>query len=279
MSLLRLALLTGSTLVAFAANSLLCRLALTQAAMDPALFTLLRLASGALMLGWLTRTRPRTGDWRGGLALFVYAGAFSFAYLSLGAGSGALILFASVQITMLAPPLWRGERLPTVQWLGLAMAMGGLIWLLLPGLRSPDPLGAVLMACAGIAWASYTLAGGRAADALAANAGHFWRAALLALPLMLLLGHAAFSPGGVLLALLSGAIASGLGYALWYSVLPDLGRTLAAALQLLVPPLAAVGGILWLGESWSLRLLLSALAILGGIALIIAGKARQGAPR
>lgn len=207
---LRLALLTGSTLVAFAANSLLCRLALTQAAMDPALFTLLRLASGALMLGWLTRARPRGGDWRGGLALVVYAGAFSFAYLSLGAGSGALILFDSVQITMLAPPLWRGERLPALQWLGLVLAMGGLVWLLLPGLSAPDPLGAVLMTGAGIAWASYTL---------------------------------------------------------------------AAALQLLVPPLAAVGGTLWLGESWSLRLLLSALAILSGIALIIAGRARQGATR
>lgn len=278
MSPLRLALLTGSTLVAFAANSLLCRLALTQAAMDPALFTLLRLASGALMLGWLTRARPRGGDWRGGLALVVYAGAFSFAYLSLGAGSGALILFASVQITMLAPPLWRGERLPALQWLGLVLAMGGLVWLLLPGLSAPDPLGAVLMAGAGIAWASYTLAGARAADPLAANAGHFWRAALLALPLMLL-GQPGFSANGVLLALLSGALASGLGYALWYSVLPDLGRTLAAALQLLVPPLAAVGGTLWLRESWSLRLLLSALAILSGIALIIAGRARQGATR
>lgn len=277
MSLPRLALLTLFTLLAFAANSLLCRLALNQEAMDPALFSLLRLLCGALVLGWLARARPGGGDWRGGLALFAYAAAFSYAYLSLGAGTGALILFASVQICMLAPPLWRGERLPALQWLGLACAMGGLVWLLLPGLRAPDPLGAALMACAGIAWASYTLAAGRSADPLGTNAGHFLRAALLALPLYLLLGHPAFTPTGLLLALLSGGLASGLGYALWYKILPALGRTLAAALQLLVPPLAAGGGILWLEERWSLQLLLSALVILGGIALIMAGRARQGA--
>ena len=275
MPLPRLLLLTLLTLTAFAANSVLCRLALFEERMDPALFTLLRLTSGALMLILLCRVRhqsPRQGDWGGALALIAYGAAFSFAYLTLTAGTGALLLFAAVQLSMLAPPLLRGESLPLRQWAGLLLAMAGLVLLLLPGIRAPDPLGAALMIGAGIAWACYTLRASRFADPIAANAGHFLRASLPAALLYLLLGRLEASPAAIGYALASGALASGLGYALWYLVLPQLGRTLAASVQLLVPLLAALAGIIWLDESWSLRLLLSSLGILGGIALVITGR-------
>lgn len=279
MPLLRLLLLTLLTLTAFAANSVLCRLALFEERMDPALFTLLRLTSGALMLILLCRVRhqsPRQGDWGGALALIAYGAAFSFAYLTLTTGTGALLLFAAVQLSMLAPPLLRGESLPLRQWAGLLLAMAGLVLLLLPGIRAPDPLGAALMIGAGIAWACYTLRASRFADPIAANAGHFLRASLPAALLYLLLGRLEASPAAIGYALASGALASGLGYALWYLVLPQLGRTLAASVQLLVPLLAALAGIIWLDESWSLRLLLSSLGILGGIALVITGRPPQG---
>lgn len=277
MPLPRLLLLT---LMAFAANSVLCRLALFEERMDPALFTLLRLTSGALVLILLCSARrpapPRQGDWGGALCLITYAAAFSFAYLTLTAGTGALLLFAAVQLSMLAPPLLRGERLPPRQLGGLLLAMAGLVCLLLPGLSAPDPLGAVLMIAAGIAWACYTLRAPRFSDALAANAGHFLRASLPAALIYLLLGQLDATPAAIGYALASGALASGLGYALWYGVLPHLGRTLAASVQLLVPPLAILAGLIWLDESGSWRLLLSSLGILGGIALVIAGRPPQG---
>jgi len=247
---------------------------------NPALFTLLRLTSGALVLILLCSARrpqpPRQGDWGGALALVTYGAAFSFAYLTLTAGTGALLLFAAVQLSMLAPPLLRGERLPPLQWAGLLIAAAGLILLLLPGITAPDPLGAVLMIAAGIAWACYTLRAPRFADALAANAGHFLRASLPAALIYLLLGRLEASPTAIGYALASGALASGLGYALWYRVLPQLGRTLAASVQLLVPLLAAMAGLLLLDESWSWRLSLSSLGILGGIALVIAGRPPTG---
>ncbi|MFQ2226070.1 DMT family transporter [Aeromonas hydrophila] len=280
MPLPRLLLLTLLTLMAFAANSVLCRLALFEERMDPALFTLLRLTSGTLVLILLCAARrpppPRQGDWGGALCLITYAAAFSFAYLTLTAGTGALLLFAAVQLSMLAPPLLRGERLPPRQLAGLLLAMAGLVCLLLPGLSAPDPLGAVLMMAAGIAWACYTLRAPRFGDALAANAGHFLMASLPAALIYLLLGHLDASPAAIGYALASGGLASGLGYALWYGVLPHLGRTLAASVQLLVPLLAAMAGLIWLDESWSLRLLLSSLGILGGIALVIAGRPPSG---
>lgn len=279
MSLPRLLSLTLLTLMAFAANSVLCRLALFEERMDPALFTLLRLTSGALVLVLLCGARqksPRQGDWGGALALITYGAAFSFSYLTLTAGTGALLLFAAVQLSMLAPPLLRGEPLPRRQWLGLLLAMAGLVVLLLPGLSAPDPLGAALMIVAGIAWAGYTLRASRFADPVAANAGHFLRASLPAALLYLLFGQLQTSPAAIGYALASGALASGLGYALWYLVLPHLGRTLAASVQLLVPLLAALAGLIWLDESWSLRLVLSTLGILGGIALVIAGRPPSG---
>ncbi|MGL5813466.1 MAG: DMT family transporter [Aeromonas sp.] len=258
MPLPRLLLLTLLTLMAFAANSVLCRLALFEERMDPALFTLLRLTSGALVLILLCSARrpppPRQGDWGGALCLITYAAAFSFAYLTLTAGTGALLLFAAVQLSMLAPPLLRGERLPPRQLAGLLLAMAGLLCLLLPGIQAPDPLGAVLMIAAGIAWACYTLRGPRFSDALAANAGHFLMASLPAALIYLLLGHLDASPAAIGYALASGGLASGLGYALWYGVLPHLGRTLAASVQLLVPPLAILAGLIWLDESGSWRL-------------------------
>lgn len=280
MPLPRLLLLTLLTLVAFAANSVLCRLALFEERMDPALFTLLRLTSGALVLFLLCSARrptpARQGDWAGALCLVIYGAAFSFAYLTLTTGTGALLLFAAVQLSMLAPPLLRGERLPPFQWAGLLLAMAGLILLLLPGISAPDPLGALLMVAAGIAWACYTLRAPRFSDPVAANAGHFLMASLPAALLYLWLGQLNASPTAIGYALASGGLASGLGYALWYQVLPQLGRTLAASIQLLVPPLALLAGLILLDESGSWRLLLSSLGILGGIALVIAGRPPQG---
>lgn len=207
MPLPRLLLLTLLTLMAFAANSVLCRLALFEERMDPALFTLLRLTSGALVLVLLCGARqksPRQGDWGGALALITYGAAFSFSYLTLTAGTGALLLFAAVQLSMLAPPLLRGEPLPRRQWLGLLLAMAGLVVLLLPGLSAPDPLGAALMIVAGIAWAGYTLRASRFAAPVAANAGHFLRASLPAALLYLLLGQLQTSPAAIGYALASG---------------------------------------------------------------------------
>jgi drug/metabolite transporter (DMT)-like permease len=267
--------LTIFALVGFAANSLLCRAALGAGSIDAASFTAIRIASGALILILLSRGK-RAGSWTGALALFAYAAAFSFAYLRLVTATGALILFATVQVTKIGVGVARGERPRVLEWLGFATAIAGLVVLLRPGLAAPDPLGAALMAAAGAAWGVYSLRGRGAARPLATTADNFLRAVPLAAPLAIagaLDGHATASGAG--LAIASGAIASGIGYSLWYAALPQLAATRAAIIQLSVPVLAAAGAALFLGEAITPRLAGAAGAIVGGIALAIVAKQRR----
>jgi len=274
MSHARVAILTILALAAFAGNSLLCRAALTRTSIDAASFTTVRLVSGALVL-WLLLcvrggVRPGRGNWLSALALFAYAAGFSFAYLRLPAGSGALILFGAVQATMIAWGLRSGERLRPAQLAGLLLACTGLVGLLLPGLSAP-PLGSsLLMLGAGMAWGVYSLRGKGAGDALSVTTGNFVRAAPIALAVSALLWRdVAPDPIGIWYAFLSGALTSGLGYAIWYTALPSLTSTTAAAVQLSVPVLAALGGVAFLAEPLSLRLLATSTAIIGGIALVV----------
>lgn len=270
----RIAVLTGLALAAFAGNSLLCRAALARTGIDAASFTTVRLLSGALTL-WLLVSmrgsgRASSGSWLSALALFAYAAGFTFAYLRLPAGAGALILFGAVQATMIAWGLHKGERLRPVQLAGLLLACAGLAGWLLPGLAAP-PLGSsLLMLGAGMAWGVYSVRGKGAGDPLKVTSGNFLRAAPIAVALSLLLWRDMTpDPMGVWYAVLSGALTSGLGYAIWYTALPALASTTAAALQLSVPVLAALGGVAFLGEAVSLRLLVASSAIIGGIALVI----------
>ena len=269
--------LTALAMLAFAGNSLLCRMALKTTAIDPATFTTLRLASGALVLWLLVRMRRGTdtagGNWPSALALFAYAAGFSFAYASLSAATGALLLFGAVQATMIGHGLWAGERFQRLQWVGLVLALAGLLGLLLPGLSAPPLAGALLMLGAGVAWAIYSLRGKGAGDATRVTAGNFLRAVTLAGVLsVVMLGSASVDSAGAWFALASGAFASGIGYALWYTALPALKATQAATVQLSVPVIAALGGVLLLAEPLSLRLLLASVVILGGIALVILEK-------
>ncbi|WP_236214188.1 EamA family transporter [Metapseudomonas otitidis] len=273
----RILLLTTLAMLAFAGNSLLCRLALKHTAVDAVSFTVLRLVAGALVLGLLLRLRrpplAPSGNWRAATALFVYAAAFSYAYLQLDAGSGALLLFGAVQLSMGAVGLLRGERLGPLQSLGFLLAGGGLVVLLLPGASAPPLGGALLMLLAGLAWGAYTLLGRQAGPPLAATGGNFIRALPLAgLLLLPFLGQLSWDGPGLAYALLSGALTSGIGYAIWYSALPGLGALQAASVQLSVPVLAALGGALLLGEAISLRLALVSVAVLGGIALVLRGR-------
>ncbi|BAE51546.1 DMT family transporter [Paramagnetospirillum magneticum] len=267
--------LTAITMVAFAANSLLCREALRHTAIDPASFTLIRVASGAAILALLVRLRhgaARGGNWGSALALAGYAVAFSFAYLSLSAGTGALLLFGAVQMTMIGRGLMAGERFRPLQTVGLLLAVGGLVVLLLPGVTAPEPVGAGLMVVAGVAWGIYSLRGRRESDALAANAGNFLRGvplAALACLAVVTVGEPRIDGPGLAYALASGGVASGLGYALWYVAVRGLPATHAATVQLSVPVITALAGAALLGESLSLRLALASLAVLGGIALVV----------
>jgi drug/metabolite transporter (DMT)-like permease len=273
---LRTASLTSLALVAFAANSLLCRLALRGEAIDAASYTSLRLLAGAVTLwgivAWLARPGGihRGGSWASAATLFLYAIAFSFAYLTLEVGTGALILFGAVQVTMIAAGLRAGERPHTAEWLGLIIAFGGLTYLVSPGLSAPPPIGAALMGLAGLAWGIYSLRGRGAGDPVVATAANFARAVPLALIASLLLwADFDVSVRGAWLAVLSGALASGLGYVIWYAALKGLTTTQAAVVQLSVPVLSAIGGVLLLAECLTLRLLVAALTILGGVALAL----------
>jgi drug/metabolite transporter (DMT)-like permease len=278
---MRIALLTAAALVCFAANSILCRLALAQGAIDPAGFTGIRMASGALVLALIalrrSGARPAEGwSWLSAAALFAYAAPFSYAYVSLGAGVGALVLFAVVQATMIGWGVARGDRPRPAVWLGLAIAVGGLVGLAAPGASAPDPLGLAAMAIAGAAWGAYSLRGrATSIDPVIANAASFARTVPVAAALVAAAGVArqlAPSPRGAALAIASGAIASGTGYALWYAALRGLTVSRAAILQLLVPVLAAAGGVLILGETASVRLLVAGGAILGGVALAVSAR-------
>lgn len=274
----RTVLLTVIAMLAFAGNSLLCRLALAGGHIDPAGFTLIRLASGAVTLAALAgvgRGRRRlSGSWAGAVALVAYAVAFSYAYVQLPAGTGAFLLFAAVQATMIVAGLAQGQRLSGLQWLGSGLALAGLGILAAPGSDAPPPFSALLMVLSGIAWGAYSLLGRGTTDALGATAGNFLRALPLAavtlLPALLSLPM----PGavGVICAILSGALASGVGYAIWYAALPGLSPAQGASVQLSVPVVTAIIGAAALAEPVTLRLGLSSVAILGGIALVIASR-------
>jgi drug/metabolite transporter (DMT)-like permease len=273
----RLLVLTALAMLAFAGNSLLCRAALRETSIDAGSFTAIRLISGALMLWIVVRLRQPTatgrGSWRSALALFAYAAGFSFAYTSLTAATGALLLFGAVQATMNGYGLWKGERFQKWPLLGLVLACAGLVGLLLPGLSAPPLLGAALMLGAGAAWGVYSLRGKGTGDATRVTAGNFLRAAVIAALLSpLMLNQASVDWAGVGLAVASGALASGIGYSIWYTALPALKATDAATVQLSVPVIAAIGGIVFLAEPLTMRLVLASLAILGGIALVIRKK-------
>ena len=269
--------LTALTMVAFAANSLLCRMALGDPLVDPVSFTTIRLVSGALALVAISRLVvgpevPQTtkGSWGSGFALFAYAGAFSLAYVSLSAGMGALILFGSVQVTMLGAALTSGERLTPAQWVGSVAAIGGLVYLVLPGISAPDPVGALLMCVSGIAWGVYSIRGKGVSAPVAMTAGNFLRSTPFAIAVSAVaLSRVHLEPSGILLAVASGSVTSGMGYVLWYKVLRSLTTSQASIVQLSVPVLAAFGGVAFLSEQVSTRLVAASALILGGVALAV----------
>jgi drug/metabolite transporter (DMT)-like permease len=260
-------------MIAFAGNSLLCRLALKSTGIDPASFTSIRIISGALVLWLITRIRGQAawnaGSWQSASALFVYATGFSLAYVSLPIATGTLLLFGAVQVTMIEYGLWTGERLGAPRYTGLICALGGLVGLLLPGLTAPPLPGSVLMLGAGIAWGVYSLRSKGIGDPTTATAGNFLRAVPMAVALSLIaLPWHSLNSFGVGYAIASGALASGAGYAIWYTALRGLKTTSAATIQLSVPVITAVGGIIFLGETITLRFLIASAAILFGIALV-----------
>jgi drug/metabolite transporter (DMT)-like permease len=287
--------MTAIAMVAFAANSLLCRLALAPELIDAASFTTVRVASGALTLCLIVlirrkprsrkprsrKPRNRTGlNWRSASMLFTYMAFFSFAYLSLSAGTGALILFGAVQLTMFIVALREGEHFPFISWIGFVLAFAGLIYLVFPGVTAPDPLGAALMAVAGIAWGTYSLLGRGVSHPLEATAENFvYSVPLVLIVSLIFLPAFSVSTEGLALAVASGAITSGCGYVIWYAALPGLTATRAATVQLSVPVIAAFGGVLLISEEITLRLLLASAATLGGLAIVMAqGRTKSSPP-
>jgi drug/metabolite transporter (DMT)-like permease len=280
-SLARVVALTVAAMLAFAGNSVLCRLALGQDLIDAASFATVRVASGAAVLALIVLPRrrskaPESGSWRPVAALFAYMVCFSFAYLSLSAGTGALILFGAVQLTMILTALRAGEAFSPLSWLGFVVAVLGLVWLVLPGVTAPDPIGALLMTLAGIAWGAYSILGRISVDPLESTCRNFIRC----VPLVLLvsvfsIGQFRSSMYGLLLAVSSGAVTSGLGYVAWYAALRGLTSMRAATVQLTVPALAAFGGVLWLSEGITPRLLLASAATLGGVGMVLAQRAAR----
>ena len=279
-SLMRTLGTTAFALIAFAGNSILCRMALGRATIDAATFSTLRLVAGAGTLLLIMASTQKgslrlRGSWMSATMLFLYAVPFSFAYISLSTGTGALVLFGSVQVTMMLAALFAGERPYPLQWLGLGLAMAGLIYLVLPGLEAPSLSGSALMAFAGLAWGVYSLRGRGVANSLEQTTRNFVGSVPFAIAVSILAARSFHAElGGVLLAIASGSIASGLGYVVWYAALRGLSATRAAVVQLSVPVLAAAGGVLFLAETVSLRLVLSATMVLGGIALALVGRER-----
>jgi drug/metabolite transporter (DMT)-like permease len=279
--LIKTILFTGLALIAFAANSVLCRLALGGSAIDASTFTIVRLLSGVIVLTVIlniskinSNSSPSTkGSWPASIALFLYAITFSFAYVTLETATGALILFGSVQITMILLSIFSGNRLHISEWVGMAIAFAGFVYLVLPGVTTPSVIGFFLMTVSGIAWGVYTLKGRGSKSPIMDTAFNFLRT----LPFVIILAiitikYAHYSSEGILLAALSGGIASGIGYMIWYIALSGLSVTQAAVLQLLVPVIAAVGGIIFVSESISLRLAVSSTMILGGILMVVLGR-------
>ena len=274
MALIKLVLLAVLAMTAFAANSLLCRMALVETDIDPASFTFWRLTSGALMLILLVVMRNQKplqeGNMASAIALFVYAAGFSFAYISMTTGAGALLLFGAVQVTMISWGLFKGERMSALQWGGFLLALIGLILLLLPNAAVPQLSSALMMLAAGIAWGVYSLKGKGAKFPIEATAGNFIRATPLALVVLVIFWPGGeFHADGMAYAVASGAIASALGYALWYSILVHIAAIKAATLQLSVPVLAVFAGWVFLDETVTLRIILSSLAVIGGVAMVI----------
>ena len=268
-------------MLAFAANSVLCRLALGQGLIDAASFTAVRVVSGAAVLGLILLSRKDRAqaapDWRSVITLFIYMAFFSFAYLSLAVGTGALVLFGCVQLTMFIVALKSGENFSAISWAGLALAMAGLIYLVSPGLTAPNPLGAGLMVIAGIAWGLYSLIGRSATDPVRATAYNFiYSVPLVIVTSLIFIADFQVSMRGVSLAAASGAIASGIGYVIWYAALRGLRATSAATVQLSAPVIAAIGGVILLSEDVTPRLLLASAATLGGIALVLGQRADKG---
>jgi drug/metabolite transporter (DMT)-like permease len=268
-------------MIAFAANSLLCRMALGAGLIDAASFSTIRVVAGAVILmllalpRWRSRGREKT-DVIAVATLFLYMAFFSFAYLSLAAGTGALILFGAVQLTMFTAALHGGERFSLASWLGLTVALAGLVYLISPGLTAPDPQGAMLMTVAGMAWGIYSLRGRLATDALGSTATNFlYCVPLVAAVSLFALRDVQASPTGVALAIASGAVASGLGYVVWFAALRGLKASRAATVQLSVPIIAAFGGIVLLAEDISVRLLIASVATLGGIWIVLAQRDRN----
>ena len=271
---LRLITLTTLAMLAFAGNSLLCRIALRQTAIDPASFTTVRLITGAVVLGLLARAsrnhRQPAGDWPSALALFAYAAGFSWAYVGLPTATGALLLFGSGQVTMISHGFLHGERLRRWQLLGFVAACAGLVVLLLPGLQTPSWSGSLLMLGSGAAWGLYSLRGRGAGSPLEVTAGNFWRAAVLGLGASTaFLSTAHVDTAGLLYAAASGAVTSGIGYAVWYGAIKGLSATRAATVQLTVPVIAALGALGLLGEPLTIRLAIASVVVLGGVALVI----------
>lgn len=266
-------------LIAFAANSVLCRWALGEAAIDAASFTIIRLLSGAVvLLAIISISSNKTGSsakgsWSASLMLFLYAISFSFAYITLDTGTGALILFGSVQITMILMSLISGDRLHFSEWAGITIAFTGFVYLMLPGVTTPSTIGFLLMTLAGIAWGLYTLKGRGSKSPLLDTAYNFLRTIPIVIILLIVtIQNAHYSAEGIVLAVLSGGIASGIGYTIWYLALGGLSVTQAAVLQLLVPVIAALGGVIFVSEAITLRLGLSATMILGGILMVVLGR-------
>lgn len=283
---LKTALLTAIAMLAFAANSVLARLALSDASVDPLAYTGIRLVSGALMLAGIVGWRSRAvgaarrwrigGTWAGAFSLGLYAVAFSIAYVMIPTGAGALILFASVQMGMLAWAVFKGDRPAPLEWGGMAIAFAALVYLVSPGVVAPPLPGAALMAVAGLAWGAYCLVGRGSQSPLADSAGNFARGAPIGL-VLIAAGVLRLQPtwGGVALGLVSGAITSALGYIIWYSALPRLSRSRAALVQLTVPAIAAAGGVVFIGEAITPRLVLATLGITGGVALALLASGRR----
>lgn len=274
MNPLRLAAYTALTMLAFAANSVLCRLALKETSIDAASFTTVRILAAAMMLWllmrWQTQSPLKHGSWRSALALFIYAATLSFAYRTIDTGAGALMLFGAVQVTMILAGYIAGERMSRLQIVGFAAALGGLVILVLPGVQAPSMLDSVLMLASGIAWGIYSLFGRGSANPAASTSGNFLRAApltialsLVALPWLRLDAH------GVLYAVLSGALTSALGYILWYRVLQHMRAMTASTVQLSAPVIAALGGVVLMNEAVTPNLLTATLLILGGIGLVL----------
>jgi drug/metabolite transporter (DMT)-like permease len=281
MSRLSTPVLTIMAMLAFAANSVLCRLALGAELIDAASFSTIRVMTGAAVLAMLMsgrwRNQPRApADWRMVMMLFAYMAFFSFAYRTLSTGTGALILFAAVQFTMFGVAIRSGERFGVLSWLGLLIAFGGLVYLVSPGVTAPDPFGAVLMALAGVAWGAYSLFGRSVAEPLEATANNFIFCVPFVVVISLVFASDYYiSPQGILFAALSGGVASAIGYAIWYTALRGLSGTLAATVQLSVPAIAALGGVLLLAEELSIRLLIASIATLGGVWLVISQRSKS----